>query len=147
MPAIDRRLVNNFDWALLSLVGAILIIGIINLISATDGDGGISREVSRQLLATGLGGVALLVALAIDYRHFERFATPIFALTLILLASTLVFAPITRGSRGWLFEGSLQPSEFARVGMILALVGSIAKCRNMGPKNPKSARLGRVPSR
>ena len=28
-----------------------------------------------------------------------------------------------------------------------ALVGSIAKCRNMGPKKPKSARLGRVPSR
>ena len=121
MAGIDRRLVNHFDWALLALVGALLTVGIVNLISATYGDGGISREVSRQLLAMGIGGLALVVTVAIDYRHFERFALPIFALSLILLASTLVFAPLTRGSRSWLVGGSFQPSEFAKVGMILAL--------------------------
>jgi rod shape determining protein RodA len=38
-----------------------------------------------------------------------------------LLAATLVFAPVTRGSQSWLFGGRFQPSEIAKVGLILAL--------------------------
>ena len=38
-----------------------------------------------------------------------------------LLAATLVFAPVTRGSQSWLFGGRLQPSEMAKLGLILAL--------------------------
>jgi len=133
MPGIDRRLAQSFDWVLFGLVGLILVIGIVNLISATHGDGGMSREVSRQLLAMGIGGMALAVTVLIDYRHFERFAIPIFVATMILLASTLVLAPVTRGSRSWLFEGSLQPSEFAKVGLILALARFFAR-------NPSSGR-------
>ena len=114
-------------------MASILVIGVVNLISATHGDGGMSREVSRQLLAMGIGGVALVVTVLIDYRHFERFAIPLFVLTLILLASTLVFAPVTRGSRSWLFGGSLQPSEFAKIGLILAMARFFAR-------NPSSER-------
>jgi len=121
LASIDRRLAQSFDWVLLGLVTSILIIGIVNLISATHGDGGMSREVTRQLLAMGIGGLALIVTVLIDYRHFERFAIPIFVISMILLASTLVFAPVTRGSRSWLFGGSFQPSEFAKVGLIIAM--------------------------
>ena len=127
MAGIDRRLAQSFDWGLFGLVALILLIGIVNLVSATHGDGGMSREVSRQLLAMGIGGIALGVTVLIDYRHFERFAIPIFILTLIFLASTLVFAPVTRGSRSWLFGGSVQPSEFAKIGLILAMARFFAR--------------------
>lgn len=133
MAGIDRRLVQSFDWGFFGIATSILVIGIVNLISATHGDGGMSREVSRQLLAVGIGGFALLVTVFIDYRHFERFAIPIFVLTLILLGSTLVFAEVTRGSRSWLFGGSLQPSEFAKIGLILAMSRFFAR-------NPSSER-------
>ena len=43
--------------------------------------------------------------------------------TSVLLASTLVLAPVTRGNRSWLIWGSLslQPSELAKLGLIVAL--------------------------
>lgn len=121
MSAIDRRLIQNFDWPLFGLVSVLLTMGIVNLVSATAGDSGLSPEVLRQLLAMGLGGIGMVVVLAIDYRHYERLAVPMFAVCLALLAATLVFAPVTRGSRSWLFGGSFQPSEFAKLGLILAL--------------------------
>ena len=113
MSAIDRRLIQNFDWPLFGLVSVLLTMGIVNLVSATAGDSGLSPEVLRQLLAMGLGGIGMVVVLAIDYRHYERLAVPMFAVCLALLAATLVFAPVTRGSRSWLFGGSFEPSEFA----------------------------------
>jgi rod shape determining protein RodA len=118
---IDRRLLQNFDWLLLALLGVLLTMGIVNLNSATHAVAGLAEEVRRQLLAIAFGGFALLVTLAIDYRHYERLALPLFGLCLLLLAATLVFAPVTRGSQAWLFGGRLQPSEFAKLGLILAL--------------------------
>ncbi len=125
MPGVDRRLLQNFDWTLLGLVGVLAAMGIVNLISAThaDADGLLANIVSRQLAALGLGVGALIVTVSIDYRHLERLALPLFAASLLLLASTLVFAPVTRGSQSWLVFGSLrlQPAEFAKLGLILAL--------------------------
>jgi rod shape determining protein RodA len=121
MFGIDRRLLQNFDWALLALIAILLLMGIVNLNSATHAVAGLAEEVRRQILAIGIGGIAFVLIVSIDYRHYERLALPIFAGCLLLLAATLVFAPETRGSRAWLFGGRLQPSEFAKIGLVLAL--------------------------
>jgi len=118
---IDRRLLQNFDWALLALIVVLVTMGIVNLNSATHAGPGLAEEVQRQLLAIGIGGVAFFLTVAIDYRHYERLALPLFGLCLALLVVTLIFAPVTRGSQSWLFDGRLQPSEFAKLGLILAM--------------------------
>jgi rod shape determining protein RodA len=121
MPAIDRRLIQNFDWTLVGLVGILVTMGLVNLFSATHGGEGISDELRRQLIAFGIGmGMAVLVAV-VDYRHYERMALPIFAGALGLLALTLVIAPVTRGSQSWLFGGRVQPAEFAKIALVLVL--------------------------
>ena len=127
MLGIDRRTIQNFDWMLLALVAALVGIGLINLVSATSGGEAISGEVRRQLVSLGIGTAALMVVVAIDYRHFERMALPVFAVAMLLLGATLVFAPVTRGSQSWLFGGRVQPSEFARVALILALARSFQR--------------------
>lgn len=127
MLGIDRRTIQNFDWMLLALVAALVGIGLINLVSATSGGEAISSEVRRQLVSLGIGTAALMVVVAIDYRHFERMALPVFAVAMLLLGATLVFAPVTRGSQSWLFGGRVQPSEFARVALILALARSFQR--------------------
>ena len=121
MLTIDRRAIQNFDWTLLGLAAALVGMGLVNLMSATHTDVGVSDEVSRQLISLGIGAVAFLVTVAIDYRHFERLALPVFALSMLLLASTLVLAPVTRGSQAWLLGDRVQPSEIARVALILVL--------------------------
>ena len=77
----------------------------------------------RQAFALAFALPAMLVAIAMDYRRLERLANPIFVGSLLLLASTLALAPITRGNRSWLICGpfSLQPAELAKIGLIIAL--------------------------
>jgi rod shape determining protein RodA len=121
MLSVDRRSVQNFDWVLCGLVALLVAVGLVNLFSSTQTDTGLSSEMRRQFVSLGIGFVALLVTFLIDYRHFERFALPLYAVTVGLLALTLVIAPMTRGSQSWLLEGRLQPSELAKIGMLLAL--------------------------
>jgi rod shape determining protein RodA len=118
---IDRRSLQNFDWMLFALTAALVVVGLVNLISTTHTGAGLSPEVRRQLLSLAVGVAALVVTVAVDYRHFERLALPVYLASLGLLGATLVVAPMTRGSQSWLFEGRIQPAELAKVGMILAL--------------------------
>jgi rod shape determining protein RodA len=121
--SIDRRTIQNFDWLLLALVGLLLAFALANLYSATHafGERGISEPLRRQLAALGVGGAALVLICAIDYRHFDRLALVIYAGVVALVASTLVLAPVTRGAQAWLFEGRFQPSEYAKLAIALVL--------------------------
>ena len=140
---IDRRSVQNFDWAFLGIVFMLMAAGVVNLISATHSgvEGGVSDIVRRQGFAMAVSVGAMLVALAIDYRHFERLAPFFFAASLALLGATLVIAPITRGAQAWLFQGRFQPSELAKIAMVLALArhfnrnppGDYTSLRQLGP--------------
>jgi len=118
---IDRRSIQNFDWTLLGLITLLAAAGLVNLYSATGSPDGLSDEMRRQLVSFGLGAAVAALCTTIDYRHFERFALPLFALALALIAVTLVVAPMTRGSQSWLFGGRVQPSELAKVALVLAL--------------------------
>jgi rod shape determining protein RodA len=119
----ERRALQYFDWGFLAIVLVLLGMGIVNLISATYSDMGISDYVRRQMLSISLGGLGFLIALVIDYRKLEALAYPLFAATVVLTASTLVFGRMHQGNQSWLTFGSLslQPSEFAKIGLILAL--------------------------
>jgi len=120
---LDRRSVQNFDWVLVGLVLALLTFGIVNLMSATAAgvEGGMSDIVRRQMLAIGLGFVVVAVTAFVDYRHIERFGLVIFGGTLALVTLTLIIGTVTRGAQAWLFRGSFQPSELAKIGLVIAL--------------------------
>ena len=60
-----------------------------------------------SLRAESQGGGIMLLIVAIDYRHFEQLAIPLYGVSLFLLALTLVVAPVNRGSQAWLFQGRL----------------------------------------
>jgi rod shape determining protein RodA len=130
---IDRRLLQNFDGWLLALVAFLTVLGIVNLVSATHAESTsiFSPAVRRQLVSLALGFGALLVVLSFDYRHLERLSPLLYTATLLLLASTLLFAPVTRGSQSWLAYGPLrlQPSEFAKIALILMLARHFARRR------------------
>ncbi len=126
MQVTERRFLSAFDWPLLLLALALLLMGLANLYSATRpgvAGGGLPPDFARQLLALCVALTAFGVALLVDYRHFERWAPLLYGLSLLLVLSTLVFAPVIRGSRSWLIMGSLslQPAEFAKLGLVLML--------------------------
>ena len=121
MLGIDRRSVQNFDWTLLALIVLLSAAGLVNLYSATWTPDGLSLEMRRQLLSLGIGVAVATLCTTIDYRHFERFAAVAFGVVLLAIGITMVVAQNTRGSQSWLFGGRVQPSELAKVALVLAL--------------------------
>jgi rod shape determining protein RodA len=139
---VERRTIQDFDWVLLGLAGGLLALGLVNLVSATHPGEPLvlSDGVRRQLMALGLSLTVLVAILFVDYRHFERLALPLYFASAALLVATLLFAPVTRGAQAWLFEGRFQPSEYAKIALVLAMAatfarypaGEITKLRQLG---------------
>jgi rod shape determining protein RodA len=125
MARIERRFAQHYEWWLLGLVLGLVGLGIGNLISATHAgaDRILTPNVVRQLAALVLASGALTVAMVVDYHRLERWAWLLYAGSLGLLVVTLALAPVTRGNQSWLVFGPLrlQPSELAKLGLVLAL--------------------------
>ena len=119
---VDRSRGQHFDWTLAGIVFILASMGLVNLVSAAaSGVEGGSDIVARQMIVLGLGAFVVGVVLVVDYRHYDRFAYVIYAASIVLLILTLLIAEETRGARAWLFSGRFQPSEFAKIGMVVAL--------------------------
>lgn len=125
---VERRRVAHFDWVLVGIVVALAGMGLVNLVSAAaSGVEGGADIVSRQLSVMGLALLVITIVVAIDYRHFDRYAYGIYGATVGLLMLTLAIAEETRGARAWLFSGRLQPSEFSKIGMVIGLAHYFAR--------------------
>ena len=75
----------------------------------------------------GLAG-AIPLAL-IDYRFWRRYLRPIYGLVLLLLLAVLVMGVAVGGAQRWVYIGPVQfqPSEFAKLGMVIVLAGYFAE--------------------
>ncbi len=122
---VDRRLVPYLDWPLFFALVALTVIGLATIYSVTwnipvDQAGG---EFWRQLYAVPIGFVALAVCLLIDYRTLAQRSLVFYAVLVLALVGVLSFGVAVKGARRWLDlgVGSLQPSEFMRIGLALVL--------------------------
>lgn len=124
MLKIDRRLVAHFDWALLACALLVIACGLITVLSATHVPGRLlSGLLLRQAMWAALGLLALLAAVTFDYHWLERYAYPLYAVGLVLLLATAALGASGGGARRWIAMGpaSLQPSEFAKLALVIAL--------------------------
>ncbi len=130
MPAIDRRLIQNFEWPLFGLLLVLALIGIVNLISAAPETAEwFPATAKRQFYMLALGLVGLLITLLPDYRSLERFAIPIYLLCVALLVTVLFVGPVINGSQRWIVLGPLrlQPSEPAKLGLAVLFARLLAR--------------------
>ncbi len=124
---------SGYDWLLVVAIVALVILGLMMVYSATafhglkyrlDADP--SLLFLKQVLWTAVGIVALIVLARIDYHRWRRFSVLILAATLALLGLVLVLGREEFGAQRWLLGrlfgekgGSLQPSELAKLTMVL----------------------------
>jgi cell division protein FtsW len=78
----------------------------------------------RQLTGVAAGAVVFAVAAKVDAGRFEKLAWPIMGLALVLMLITVLpftegISPRINGSRRFIFGASLQPSEFAKLAVIV----------------------------
>ena len=130
---IDRRIASNFDWILFGMVVLLVVIGLTNLYSATRVPGK-AHFFSTQFRWAIIGMLFLSVAFIINYRIYEGFGYWIYFLFNTLLLAVLFFGPTINGAQRWLQVGNLsfQPSELAKIGLVMALSKYLAS--NKVPK-------------
>ncbi len=116
------------DWFLIIEVIALSVLGYITLKSAVitvqNGD----VIVKKQMFFLLLGTIGALFFYFYDYRKLLNFVPVLYALTLLVLLTTLVLGKVIHGSKSWINLGvfMLQPSEPAKLIAILT-IGYIAK--------------------
>jgi cell division protein FtsW len=114
---------------LVILTGVLLAFGVATVYSASaivemQAGQGHAYLLLRQLSGMAVGAVLFAIAAKLDAELWERWAWPLMALTLVLLIVvilpfTATIAPRIHGSRRYVFGASLQPSEFAKLAVVL----------------------------
>ncbi len=116
---------NRTDWILLSTMLALSGFGLLMIYSATRNVGTFSME--RQMIFVAAGLIIFTIASNIDYREYRSIIPAASILTLILLVAVFLF-PEINGVQRWIPLGvfNLQPAEFAKVVVIVALASLLA---------------------
>ncbi len=121
----------HLDYSLLVVVMALVTIGLVMVFStsyAVLAESNDPTQFFKRHLVFAVVGVALLLLLAnVDYHWWQRFSIPILAASLLLLIASLIVGTASYGARRWLLEGSsIQPSEFAKLAVIIYLATWLA---------------------
>ena len=117
----------SLDPVLLLVSLALSALGILAVYVA----GADARETYATNQAFGFAvGLAAAVPLAlIDYRVWQRYLRPIYVLVLLMLLTVLVMGAAAGGAQRWVDIGpvQVQPSEFAKLGVVIVLAGYFAE--------------------
>src|SRR5215831_9706437 len=139
----ERRLYYHIDWALVAAMFALCGLGVVMIYSTTsDPTRGSSHLWVTQLYAIGLGIVAMMITMSLDYRAFTDKSHLIYIALLIVLVYVMFFGMVQMGARRWipLRLFNLQPSEFAKIGVALVLAKFYGE--NRGSPTPLDLAIG-----
>jgi rod shape determining protein RodA len=113
----------NVDGWLVLVIAALCLAGLLFIGSATSDDANFGAQQGRQSLFVIVGlGVGFFVIMP-HYVHIMRASWFLYGVAVLALVGLPFFAPSINGARRWYaFPGfSIQPSEFAKIGVVLAL--------------------------
>ncbi len=118
---LDRKLIENIDWWLLLSLLAIMVLGFVNLYSASTAANYPFQWKQLQWYCAGL--VLFGLILLVDYRILATYWLEIYAGTVLLLILVLFVGKTVSGSQRWLSLGffNLQPSEITKLLIIIAI--------------------------
>jgi len=109
------------NWGLVLLIAIIACAGFAMLYSVAGGH--FSPWATPQILRFFAGCVILVVVALVDVRLWMNLAYPAYIASLILLIAVVIAGHVGLGAQRWITLGplGLQPSEFMKVSLVLAL--------------------------
>jgi cell division protein FtsW len=112
----------------LNLVGLVMVLSA-SQVTALHDYGSSWYYFIRQLMWVGIGLVAFVVTIQVDYRKWRRIAVPLLGVSLVLLVLVLVAGTEVTGSQHWLGIGDLriQPSELAKLALLVFAADLLAR--------------------
>ncbi len=116
---------NGFDFPLFFAALALWIIGLFLVYSATviHETGPLAGLYKQQVIWLFMAILVILAITSIPGRYFHAFAYIFYGLSLILLLLAIFMGVSAKGAERWIMIAGfkLQPSEFAKIGLLLAL--------------------------
>ena len=137
----DSKKRGSIDSTFFVLVLLLLAVGVVMVLSSSFArayydpgnitGGNAAYYFIRQLLFAVLGTAAMIAGSRLPMGFYRRYAWHFMAMTLILLALVPIVGVKANGSRRWLGVGglTLQPSELAKIGVILCFSSLICRMR------------------
>ena len=121
----------KFDWVLLLCTLALSSFGLVMIYSATSDPGPLTLNplVIRQFIYLIVGLLFMSIMATVDYRFLLNWKWVIYGLVLFLLTLVFVIGHTAYGSTRWIDLGPfpLQPSELAKLLMVLVLAGYLCE--------------------
>ncbi len=90
----------------------------------------------NQTLWAIVGFAVMFAVSAIDYRIIKKYVFPIYGLAMVMLLAVLVVGKRINGAKRWLDLGfsTIQPSEFAKIAVVMACAWVLSKIKNINVK-------------
>lgn len=136
-PTQQSKKRRTVDWTIMVCVFALMVLGVLFIYSARLSTEGVDkafvhRLAFRQIIWYVIGAGAMIALCMTDYRILSRYSyvaywAAIFALILVLIP--FIGTTHNMGARRWIDLGffSLQPSEFAKLALILAFANFLSR--------------------
>lgn len=129
---MKNRILKNMEWGILICCILLLVIGSIALYSATQENN--YDELKKQITWAIISIPILIIVIFVDYSLIGKLSPVFYGIFLILLVAVLFTKPIN-GATSWFTITEtlkLQPSEFAKVFVIILFSFVIAKIQEHG---------------
>lgn len=135
-----RKGKGRYDYTLLAALGLLIVMGLVILYSTSAYNGEVKFHDSfyylkKQAFATCLGILCMFFVAGMDYHVWEHAAYLGYLISILLSLAVMFVGEEYNGSKRWLSLGpfSFQPSEFAKVAVILFLAVIVTKnVKHMG---------------
>ncbi len=140
----DMRIVRGpVDIPFLLITLLLLSIGVIMVLSSSyasayydltkETGGNATYYFARQLLFAILGVAAMFLASRMPMSFYKRFSFPVLFVAVVLLLAVLIVGTESNGAKRWIMIAgvSVQPSEIAKIGVILSFSVLICRYKNL----------------
>ena len=130
---MKKSLTKNLEWSVLICTVLLTVIGLFAIYSAT-----LSAELEefkKQLMWIAISIPVMIVVVLVDYDILAKVSPVLYGVIVIALIGVLFTAPIY-GATSWFTIGSvsIQPSEFAKIFVILFLALVMSRMKKKGEK-------------
>jgi rod shape determining protein RodA len=116
---------SQIDWSVVLVAGGLVGVGMVFLAAMAGGDAEVAAApFSSHLKKVAVAGPVVFAGILVRPRWLRRNAYVAYALSLVLLLSVPVIGQMRNGARRWIelpLGFDLQPSELAKIALVLAL--------------------------
>lgn len=131
---MKKKVTKNIEWSILLCTILLVIIGLFAIYSATANAG--HEEFRKQIMWIGISIPFLITFTLVDYDMLSKISPIFYVIAIATLVAVLFTAPISGATSWFVIKNtvSIQPSEFAKIAVILFLGLVMSRMKKKGTK-------------